>query len=64
MNLRELWIDAAKRLAVDPTAKVLCPKCKFYMLDVRDEEVSESHIERVLTCPECNVSEAIYMKKR
>ena len=64
MNLNQLWIDAAKRLAADPSARVLCPKCKHYILDVRDKEVNDTHIERTLTCPECNVSEAIYMKKR
>lgn len=63
MNLSEQWLEAAKRLASDPTARVLCPKCRHYVLDVRDKAVSGSHIERQLVCPECNTQEFIYMKK-
>jgi formate dehydrogenase maturation protein FdhE len=53
-NINKGWIDAAKILSENPSAKVLCPVCKIGELNVKDEIViSEKKIDRYLICNTC-----------
>lgn len=48
------WIEAGKRLAVDPTAEVVCPVCQGANLMVTDVLWKDGiHLDRHIQCPEC-----------
>ncbi len=59
------WIEAGKILGRDPDAKVRCPHCGDEYLQVQDVVNPEdpNEFERVLTCPGCNASNSLLMKK-
>jgi hypothetical protein len=54
-NITLLWIEAGKKLAVDPEASVKCPVCDAANLSVRDQRSSSdtSVVEREMRCPSC-----------
>ena len=55
------WVKAAKVLALDPTAQVLCPHNLDGYLQVTDVPSSQdpSQIERHLRCPVCGATNII-----
>lgn len=57
------WLEAAKILIKDPTVKITCPECNKGTLIVKDEEFSETQIDRYLICDNCGRSEVITMSK-
>jgi hypothetical protein len=61
MKVTQKWIEAAKVLAVDPAAPVLCPVCGRVNLTVRDLRSIDvpSVIERVMECPNCGALNTI-----
>jgi len=48
----ELWIEAAKVLAVNPTAIVSCPKCQVGKVIAKDQPF-EDQIDHFLYCETC-----------
>jgi len=58
------WIEAAKVLAMDPTAKVRCPRNNDSDLEVEDVVINETHLERHLRCPKCGAYNAILLPKK
>lgn len=63
-SLRARWLEIAARLAVEPEARCLCPRCGQYVVEVRDVRVDEVFLERVLTCPECGQGEAVLLRRK
>jgi hypothetical protein len=59
---RSAWIEAAKILAVDPNAKVICPAQGDAHLEVRDAPFPGG-AERWLQCPACHAREALLLRK-
>ena len=56
------WIEAAKVLAVDPTAAVPCPQCGKDNLQVQDvKHDDKGRISRLLHCPTCKGHNEILM---
>lgn len=55
----ERWIEAGKVLALDPSAKVLCPRCTSTYLTVRDVPLGPTKMERHLRCASCGAYNAI-----
>jgi uncharacterized C2H2 Zn-finger protein len=55
------WVEAAKVLARDPTAQVLCPRHGDAYLQVTDVSATEdpSQVERYLRCPVCGATNVI-----
>ena len=47
------WLEAAKILAVDPKATVLCPKCGEGALQVTDARQDALKLDRYMRCPIC-----------
>jgi len=58
----ERWVEAAKVLAMDPTAKVVCPQRLDGTLAVHDEPCGEGMIERYLICDVCGAKNVIRMR--
>jgi len=58
---RQSWIEAAKVLGHDATAKVACPQCGEGDLDVQDVIISNT-LERHLFCPKCGAKNSILMR--
>jgi hypothetical protein len=58
------WIEAAKILAVDPTAIVRCPERGDGVLRIHDELFAhdETMMERYLVCDTCGARNALRMK--
>jgi len=59
---RAAWIDAAKILAADPKAKVICPAKGDAHLEVIDVPFPGGS-ERWLQCPVCHAREALLLRK-
>jgi hypothetical protein len=59
----KLWIEAAKVLAVNPTAIVGCPACQVGKLIVKDEPFGKDQIDRYLFCDTCGKHEVLTMQK-
>jgi uncharacterized C2H2 Zn-finger protein len=59
------WIEAAKVLGRDPSAKVPCPVCDFASLEVREvpNPANEAEFERYLQCPSCGAVNIMRMRK-
>ncbi|MEP6649253.1 MAG: hypothetical protein ABJA74_04975 [Lapillicoccus sp.] len=55
------WVEAAKILADDPRARVLCPRNEDEYLEVTDVplEGDTEQVERHLRCPGCGASNSI-----
>lgn len=48
------WIEAAKILGKDATAKVKCPECDIGYLKVKDEVVEKyGKLDRYMICDNC-----------
>lgn len=66
MNRRmQEWLDAAKILAANPTATVVCPKCGNANLVVTDIPylADKSRWERHILCPACHTTGRILMRQ-
>lgn len=64
-SITNAWIEAAKILGVDSTARVLCPKCNRDYLAVVDVDVSGSQkFERILRCPLCGSRNIMSMTRK
>jgi Zn finger protein HypA/HybF involved in hydrogenase expression len=48
------WIEAAKILAVNPKAVVLCPSCGKGTLQTIDARFDDKKIDRYMQCPVCH----------
>lgn len=59
--IRQRWIEAARILGEDPSAKVPCPVCGNDFLEVFDVEYGHDPVmfDRYLTCPSCNAQEVL-----
>jgi transposase-like protein len=59
------WLEAAKILAVDPTAQIVCPKCGEANLLVTDIPYrgDASRWERHIQCPACHTTGSVLMRK-
>jgi hypothetical protein len=55
----ERWVEAAKILAADPTAQVICPRNGDSYLQVTDTTASDGTVERRLKCPVCQATNVI-----
>jgi hypothetical protein len=55
------WVEAAKILAADPRAQVLCPRNGDAVLQVQDvaDPAQPSNVERWLVCPGCGARNVI-----
>jgi hypothetical protein len=53
------WVEAAKVLAADPTAQVLCPRNGDEFLVVTDTPMGDGMVERELRCPICGARNVI-----
>lgn len=66
-NNRKEWIEAASKLAVKPSEKILCPNCHSAFLNVNDVFLNDNHpdkgIERYIICEKCEKFEAILLRK-
>ena len=58
------WIVAAKILAVNPEAKVICPKCTRGVLGILDQKLDSDVLERHLSCPKCGAYNSMRMKQQ
>jgi hypothetical protein len=61
----ERWIEAGKTLAVDPAAKVSCPRCLDAYLMVTDVTVPNQPglMERHMQCPKCDAYNAARIQR-
>jgi uncharacterized C2H2 Zn-finger protein len=59
------WIQAAKTLADDPSAKVPCPRCSAESLQVEDvpNPADPEVMERILRCPRCGAMNALRLRR-
>jgi hypothetical protein len=55
----ERWVEAAKILAADPTARVICPRNGDSYLQVTDIPMGDGKVERRLRCPVCHATNFI-----
>jgi hypothetical protein len=66
-NMNEVskrWLEAAKVLSKDVTAKISCPECSKGVLLVKDEEIDDwNKIDRYLICNNCGRWEVITMNR-
>lgn len=60
------WIEAARILSEDPSAKVLCPNCEKDYLRVKDVAYPEDPglFDRYLTCLHCGAGEVLSRLRR
>ena len=65
-EVRRGWIEAAKALASDPDAQILCPACDDAYLKIRDIDPGEEYdkFERQMSCPTCGSVEYMMLKKK
>ena len=56
------WIKAASALAENPHLQVLCPSCGLAFLNVEDEKVDETHVDRHMRCSNCGAHEAVFKR--
>ena len=55
------WIEAAKIIAADPSAKVTCPKCGQGTLIIRDHPTHpDYHPDRVMQCDTCGARNVLH----
>ena len=59
---RAAWIEAARILAADPEAKVICPAQGDAHLEVTDAPFPGGS-ERWLHCPVCHAREAVLLRR-
>lgn len=54
------WIEAVAKLALDPSAKVLCPENLDAALEITDVVIDgePKRIERHMVCPKCGAYNA------
>lgn len=58
------WVAAGTALAIDPLARVICPRCGSASLTVQDTPLGQTGgVERHLRCPTCGAYEAILMRR-
>ncbi len=58
------WIEAARALTQDKTARVECPECMNGFLFIKDEEIKEwNKIDRYLICSNCGSWNVLTMDK-
>lgn len=58
------WVSAGTALAIDPLARVTCPRCEEACLDVQDIPLGQTGgVERHLRCPTCGTYEAILIRR-
>ncbi len=63
-TISKKWIEAARALIQDKTAKVICPECMNGILIIKDEEIKEwDKIDRYLICNNCGKWNVITMSK-
>ena len=57
-ELTKKWIEAGKKLAINPDDKVPCPNCGHKYLDVFDvrNENNLQELERYMSCDACGSS--------
>jgi len=62
---RNRWIEAAKVLANDASAKIQCPKCQDATLVITDQITQENPtiIERHMRCPECSTYNSLRLNR-
>jgi hypothetical protein len=53
------WVEAAKILAADRSARVLCPRHGDGYLEVTDVPLGDGKVERYLRCPICGATNVI-----
>ena len=60
------WIEAVKRIATDPSVKVICPVCQKVYLKVRDipNENNPSEVQRQMLCDKCGAFNALRLTKQ
>ena len=56
------WIKAAGQLTENPHLQILCPSCGLAFLNVEDEKVDASHIDRHMRCSNCGAHETILQR--
>ena len=56
------WIKAASQLVENPHLQILCPNCGLVYLNVEDEKVDDTHIDRHVRCSNCGAHEIIYKR--
>ena len=57
-----LWLEAAIKLAEEPSATINCPKCKIRFLKVKDEPIELwGKVDRYIYCDNCKRYEVITM---
>lgn len=59
------WIDAGTRLAKDPSAQVLCPRCARDYLLVEDERnpSDNEELERIMRCKNCGAMNVLRLRR-
>ena len=58
--MQQLWLDLAKKLAVDPYAQVRCPEKDDGIVQVQDVIAPDGiHFDRYLTCPICGARRTV-----
>jgi hypothetical protein len=59
------WVEAAKVLAADPRAQVLCPRHGDGYLEVSDVALPDGsgQVDRYLRCPVCGATNVIHNPK-
>jgi predicted RNA-binding Zn-ribbon protein involved in translation (DUF1610 family) len=53
LNEHSKWVEAANLLTENKLVQVPCPSCGLSFLDVEDEPLDTEHINRHLSCPNC-----------
>lgn len=62
-EITQKWLEAAKILIKDPKVKIICPECNKGTLIIKDEEFSETQIDRYMICDNCGRWEVITVGK-
>ncbi len=58
------WIEAGRRLSLNPESKVCCPSCKSGFLEVHDIPYETSlNLRRYMVCPRCDEFYSMQIKK-
>ena len=62
----EAWIEAAERLAIDPSERIPCPACGKGILKVRDVpwQKDPTYFERYLYCENCKSQNVMRMRRQ
>jgi len=62
MNDYPKWIKAINTLAENEFSQVLCPDCGLAFLNVQDEQLDNSHVDRHLKCSHCGAHKTVLIK--